>query len=193
MKRIIQLSLIFFIIFTSIIFYKVYFSEKKELEVEIENIENEDEQVLNPENNLIKNLKYEIKLDNNSQYIVKSDLSEITYENSVEIVIMNQVLAIFLDQTNIPLTVTSGKAIYNNSNYNTQFSKNVVIKYLDNTIFSNNMDLDFENNHITIYKDIKYYSDLGTISADKIKIDLITKKIGIYMEDNNDSVNVNIK
>ena len=89
MKRIIQLLLIFFIIFTSIIFYKVYFSEK-ELEVEIENIENEDEQVLNPENNLIKNLKYEIKLDNNSQYIVKSDLSEITYENSVEIVIMNK-------------------------------------------------------------------------------------------------------
>ena len=34
---------------------------------------------------LIKNLKYEIKLNQDNQYIITSDLSEITYENNIEI------------------------------------------------------------------------------------------------------------
>jgi len=191
MKRVIQLILFSLLIIISIIFYNIYFVEKEKPKVEI--IIEEEQSTNNSENNLIKNLKYEVKLDQDNQYIITSDLSEITYENNVEIVKMQNVVAIFLDQTNIPLIVNSDQAIYNNSNHNTKFNSNVRIEYLNNFILSDNMDLDFKNNLITINENVEYNGIQGTIKADNVKIDLITKKIEIYMDDINDNVEITTK
>ena len=191
MKKAIQLILFLFLIVISIIFYKIYFDKKDQPKVEI-NIQ-EEQSTTNSENNLIKNLKYEVKLDQDNQYVITSDLSEITYVNNVEIVKMQNVMAIFIDQSNIPIIVTSDQAIYNNSNYNTKFSKNVKIEYLNNFILSENMDLDFKKNLITINENVEYNGIQGTIFADNIKIDLITKKIEIYMDDTNDNVEITTK
>ena len=191
MKKVIQLILFLFLIVISIIFYKIYFSKNEQPKVDI-NI-NEKQLTNNSENNLIKNLKYEVKLDQDNQYIITSDLSEITYENNVEIVKMQNVVAIFIDQTNIPLIVTSDQAIYNNSNYNTKFKKNVRVEYLNNFILSDNMNLDFSNNLVTINENVEYNGIQGTIIADIVKIDLITKKIEIYMDDINDNVEITTK
>ena len=191
MKRVIQLILFSLLIIISIIFYNIYFVEKEKPKVEI--IIEEEQSTSNSENNLIKNLKYEVKLDQDNQYIITSDLSEITYENNIEIVKMQNVVAIFLDQTNIPLIVTSDQAIYNNSNHNTKFNSNVKIEYLNNLILSDNMDLDFKNNLITINENVEYNGIQGTIFADNVKIDLITKKIEIYMDDINDNVEITTK
>ena len=191
MKRVIQLILFSLLIIISIIFYNIYFVEKEKPKVEI--IIEEEQSTSNSENNLIKNLKYEVKLDQDNQYIITSDLSEITYENNIEIVKMQNVVAIFLDQTNIPLIVTSDQAIYNNSNHNTKFKNNVRIEYLNNFILSDNMDLDFKNDLITINENVEYSGIQGTIKADNVKIDLITKKIEIYMDDINDNVEITTK
>ena len=191
MKKAIQLILFSFLIIISIIFYKIYFVEKEQPKVEIDI--QEKQQVPNTENNLIKNLKYEVKLDQDNQYIITSDLSEITYENNFEVVKMQNVTAIFIDQSNIPIIVTSDHAIYNNSNYNTKFYDNVRIEYLNNFILSDNMDLDFNNNLITINENVEYNGIQGTIIADNVKIDLITKKIEIYMDDINDNVEITTK
>ena len=191
MKKVIQLILFLFLIIISIIFYKIYFGKNEQPKVNI-NIQ-EEQSTTNSENNLIKNLKYEVKLDQDNQYIITSDLSEITYENNVEIVQMQNVVAIFIDQTNIPLIVTSDQAIYNNSNYNTKFNKNVRVEYLDNFILSDNMDPDFNNNLITINQNVEYNGTQGTIIADNVKIDLITKKIEIYMDNTNDNVEITTK
>ncbi len=191
MKKVIQLILFSFLIIISIIFYKIYFVEKEQPKVEIDI--QEEQQVPNTENNLIKNLKYEVKLDQDNQYIISSDLSEITYENNFEVVKMQNVTAIFIDQSNIPIIVTSDHAIYNNSNYNTKFYDNVRIEYLNNFILSDNMDLDFNNNLITINENVEYNGIQGTIIADNVKIDLITKKIEIYMDDINDNVEITTK
>ena len=191
MKKVIQLILFLFLIIISIIFYKIYFGKNEQPKVNI-NIQ-EEQSTTNSENNLIKNLKYEVKLDQDNQYIITSDLSEITYENNIEIVKMQNVVAIFIDQTNIPLIVTSDQAIYNNSNYNTKFNKNVRVEYLDNFILSDNMDLDFNNNLITINQNVEYNGIQGSIIADNIKIDLITKKIEIYMDNTNDNVEITTK
>ncbi|OUW63917.1 MAG: hypothetical protein CBD61_01165 [Pelagibacteraceae bacterium TMED201] len=191
MKKVIQLILFSFLIIISIIFYKIYFVAKEQPKVEIDI--QEEQQVPNTENNLIKNLKYEVKLDQDNQYIITSDLSEITYENNFEVVKMQNVTAIFIDQSNIPIIVTSDNAIYNNSNYNTKFYDNVRIEYLNNFILSDNMDLDFNNNLITINENVEYNGIQGTIIADNVKIDLITKKIEIYMDDINDNVEITTK
>ena len=123
MKKIIKLSLFLLIIITSTIFYRYFFleNEKSSLDIEIPN-----EQVVeNPESNIIKNLKYEVKLADQNKYIITSELSEITEKNGPEIVIMKIATAVFLDKKNIPLKVTSDIAEYNNETHNTNFSQNV--------------------------------------------------------------------
>ena len=197
MKKVIKLALFLLIIASSIFFYKFYLSDKKQSNIIIDTSEKSDssekQEISNPENNLIKNLKYEVKLDKKNQYIITSNLSEITYETGTEIVRMQKVTAILINQKNIPLIITSEQAVYNNSNYNTKFSKNVQVEYLRNIITSDKMDFDFNNNLITIYENVEYDGIQGNIVADNIKIDLITKKIEIYMYNKNDNVEVTTK
>ena len=188
MKRIIQLILFSVIILTSLIFYQTYLKEIKKTSNIIDKTQNKI--IEENQNNLIQNLKYEVRLDQNNQYIITSDLSEITYENDIEIVKMQKVTAIFIDGKNIPLTITSDKAIYNNSNYNTNFSDNIQIEYLNNVILSDKMDLDFNNSVINIFGNVQYDGIQGSVKTDNIKINLITKKIDIYMNKYNKNVEV---
>ena len=189
MKRVIQLILFLILIISSIIVYLIYFSENKDKQIKTDIIKN-DQSSNQTKNNVIKNLKYEVRFDQDSQYIITADLSEITYDNNVELVSMQKVIAIYIDKNNIPTVITSDKAIYNNSNYNTNFSENIQIEYMDNTILADNMDLDFSNDIIKIYENITYKGTRGTIKTDNIKIDLITKKIDIYMNNKKDNVKV---
>ena len=174
MGRLIQLILFIFLIVIMVVFYRTYFVKEKN--IPIKSIEKEDQLTIKDENNLIKNLRYEVRLDENKQYIITADLSEITYENSIEVVKMQKVEAIFIDETNIPIKITADTANYNNSNYNTNFSENVKIVYTDNIILSDNIDLNFQDNMITIYGNVKYDGLKGELSTDNIKINLITKK-----------------
>tara|TARA_Y100000992_G_scaffold275991_1_gene219895 strand:+ start:3268 stop:3843 length:576 start_codon:yes stop_codon:yes gene_type:complete len=188
MKKIIKLSLFLLIIITSTIFYRYFFleNEKSSLDIEIPN-----EQVVeNPESNIIKNLKYEVKLADQNKYIITSELSEITEKNGPEIVIMKIATAVFLDKKNIPLKVTSDIAEYNNETHNTNFSQNVRIEYLNNIILADKMDFDFVNNLVKIYQNVEYKGLKGNISTDNIEIDLITKQIKIYMDNTNNNVKV---
>jgi len=191
MKKVIKLILFLLLIIISIIFYKIYLSENTKSKIEVDTPE--EEQAANPENNLIKNLKYEVKLNKNNQYAITSDLSEITYEDGEEVVKMQKVTAILLNQKNIPLIITSELATYNNFNYNTKFNQNVRVEYLNNIILSDKLEFDYNNNLITIYENVEYDGIQGNIIADNIKIDLFTKKIEIYMSNINNNVEVTTK
>ncbi len=197
MRKVIQLILFLFLIFITVLFYLTYFNQNKKSEINLNKKYDEspieDEDSLQNKNNLIKKLKYEVNLDQNSQYSITAESSEISYENNVELVKMNNVIAIFIDEKNIPLTVTSEKANYNNSNFNTNFSNNVKIQYIDNVILSEKMDLNFDTDIVTIYENVEYEGLQGTIKSDYIKINLITKKIDIYMNNIEDKVKVETK
>ena len=188
MKKIIQLILVLFLIFIAAIFYIVYFGKPEKTKTPI--LKNQNQSNLENKNNLIKNLKYDVKFDGNNQYTITADLSEISYQNDIEIVNMQKVIAIFIDKNDEPLTVTSNKAIYNNSNYNTNFIDNVKVNYNNNTILADKMDIDFSENLITIYENVNYEGLQGIITADYVKIDLITKKIQIYMNGKDEKVKV---
>ena len=181
MKKISQLLLIFFLVLISIFFYLYYFKNTEQVNKSNNKIKNE---ILSEnQNNLIKNLKYQVKFDNNSQYLISADLSELIYEDNVEIVKMQKVEANFINEENLPLKITSDKANYNNSNYNTEFSQNIVIQYEDNVIKSENLDLNFTENIVIIYNNVVYEGLDGLAKTDNIKIDLITKKINIFMNE----------
>lgn len=188
MKKIIQITLIFFLVLTLIIFYKTYFGNKPNLNTNLSKIERESSEP--SKNNLIKNLKYQVKLDQNSQYTITSNLSEITYEDGLEIVKMQEVVALFTDESNIPIIITSDEAIYNNSTYFTSFRKNVKIEYLSNSVTSNKVDIDFSNKNIMIKENVKYDGLQGSITSDNVQINLITRKIKMYMNEKSAKVEI---
>ena len=84
------------------------------------NIEDPQKEIIENENanNLIKNLKYSVQFENKTQYTITSDLSEITYVENQEIVMMQKVSAVFKDENGSLLKIRSNEAIFNNSNYN---------------------------------------------------------------------------
>ena len=189
MKKIFQLSLFFLLLFLIVIFYLAFLKTNKDVgQIKIEKQDNNNS--LENRNNLIKNLKYNVNFDNNTQYSITADLSELRYENDVEIVDMQNVTAIFSDEENIPLKITSNKAIYNNSNYNSNFSENVKIEYLDNVVLSDKLDINFNENIIKIYENVVYEGLQGTIKADNVELNLITKNMKIFMGTKGEKVEV---
>ena len=106
---------------------------------------------------------------------------------------MLDVKAIFTDKNNSQVIVTSDEAVYNNENYNTIFEKNIKIKYLNNIIYGDALNLDLEKNSLIIYGNVSYDGINGNLIADNIKLDLITKQINIFMNDTDKKVMINSK
>ena len=194
MNRIIQLILFSILVIIISVFYNKYF--KKNHKAETDNtlsitssqIQKEDNLTNQKENNVIKNLKYEISIRENNDYQIMSELSELTYEDGAELILMTKVTAILTDEINNSIIITSDKAKYNNTNYNTSFENNVRIQYLNNIILADNMFLDFKENFISVKNNVKYNGSFGNLEADNIKINLITKKIDVFMNNANENI-----
>ena len=191
MKRIIQLILSLFLILAAVLFYNIYFTSDKK--VGLPSIAVKDQLSIEKKNNLIKNLKYDVNLDKNKKYNITADLSELIYIDNVEIISMQKVIAIFSDEDGIPITIKSNAATYNNSTFETNFNKNVRIEYLDNLIVSDKVDINFNENIISIYDNVEYEGSRGMIKSDNLIINLITNDIEIYMNDKKKKVKLKTK
>ena len=189
-KRLTKFLFYFTILITIFFLYKIY-SEKKISPKESNTKDNELN--LSSENNIIKNLKYDINFENGTTYSILAELSELTYENEEEVVKMQKVIAVFINNDGIPLIIKSSNAIFNNTNYNTIFSNNVSIDYIKNLIKSEKLFLDFKNNVVTINDNIVYEGINGVGKADNIKIDLITKNVQIFMNEKNKKIEITLK
>ena len=93
---------------------------------------------------------------------------------------MQVVTAKFIDENDIPLIIKSKEAIYNNNSYDTKFSQEITINYMENVISSDNLYLNFTNNIVTIYNNVVYEGLQGLLRADNVVIDLVTKNIEIF-------------
>ena len=152
MKRFAQLILFGLLIIIGLFVKYKYFSQT---EINQKNTSDlRDEMPTENKSNLIKNLTYDLKLENNSQYIITSEISEISFTDSVEIVTMQNVVAKFIDKNGITMKITGDNAIFNKDTYNTNFDKNVKITYLDNVVLSEKLDLNFSENIVTIYNNV---------------------------------------
>ena len=181
MRKILQLSLLSLLILISYFFYTYFLKINEKSNIVKKQLNNET--LSESQNNLIKNLRYQVKFDNNTEYIITAELSELTYENDTEVVKMQKVRAEFIDRGNLPLVIISDYANYNNTNYNTQFYDNISIKYDNNLINSENLDLNFTENIAKIYNNVVYEGLNSLAKTDNIKINLLTKKVNIFMND----------
>ena len=181
-----------YLIFSSVLviclfIYKQYFVEKNTSK---KMISKNNELNLENENNLIKNLKYDVKFENGTTYNISADLSEIIDVNNQETVKMQKVTALIINEGSLPLIISSDNAVFNNITYNTSFDKDVTINYINNSIKSQKLFLDFQNSVVIIKEDIIYEGINGLGKADNIKINLKTKDIQIFMDNNDDKIKI---
>lgn len=196
MKKIAQFIIFLILIISAISFYNIYF-KKDETIVYSDLVKKE---TLKPQvskkesqSNLIKNLMYDVKFENNSQYSISSDLSEITYSANDEIVNMQGVIAKIIDENNLSFTIVSNYAVFNNNTYETLFTKDVKITYLDNEISSQKLLLNFDENIVTISENVLYEGLQGLIQTDNIRINLKSKNVEIFMNNSKNKVKITSK
>ena len=193
-KKVFQYGLLISLVVLSFLFYYKYFFENKK---KIEN--HKSESILEKRNsgisendnnkNIIENLKYVSKdllgniytVSAKSATLKEDKLNEIQlYEVNAEIARENQEIIYIYSQT----------ANYNKINNNTIFKKKVNVKYADQTIDSNILNLNFEDNLIEILENVYYVNKNTKIKADKVEIDLLYRKLKISMINKKDKVNI---
>ena len=203
----IQLILLSIVFFSIYYVYKFYFKTKDNIKIDQSDIvQNKSSDDINNnksnfdiddktnadvdnQNNLIKNLSYFSKDNLGNEYIIESKYSELNLDN-VDIISMESVSAKIIMVNSKPIYVTSNFAKYNNENYETTFTDNVLIVYLDNKIQCEKFYISIENNFANVTDNVIYENPNGKLIADTIEIDLITKNSKIFMIDKSKKVMV---
>jgi len=164
------------------------FYNQKEKEILIEN--NNSNEIT--QNNYIENVDYKYKDPNGNLYIVSAMKGEFDIENS-QIIFMTDVSANLFMTNGTNLKINSDYGKYNILNNDTIFSKNIIIKYIDNKIYANYLDLSLSRNNLIISKDVVLENKKNKLEADVIEIDIISKVIKVLMHNQNEKVKINIK
>jgi len=189
-KTLLQILLLLIVILIIGIFYFTYFYEQpKKNKLTGSKLNNQN--VLKNENtsNIIQNIEY-LSFDNDgNQYEIMAESGEIKNDNS-DIIYMNNVKAKISFINGETINISSEFAKYNAKNYNTYFSKNININYLEHKIKCQKLDLLFVENLALLYDNIIYTSLKTKFFADRLEIDLITKNSKISMNDKNKKIEI---
>ena len=178
------ISIIVLIIFFSL--YSKYFI-KEEIEEQV-TLEITEENFIN--SNQIKDIKYSSKDLKGNEYILLAKEGEIDLNNS-DIIFLKDVTAnIKMIKNNEIITIISNYGKYNTVNYDTIFSDNVKINYLDNKIISDYLDFSMMKNMLIISKNVVYRNLENILKADVIELNTITKDTKIFMYNSNEKVNI---
>ena len=196
-KKVSQYSLLILLFVVSFLFYYEYFfKDDKKVDLnKSENFEKKKDSEVNQDDrnkNTIENLKYvsEDLLGNTYKIIAESATLK---EDKINEVKLFEVNAEITRQDQDVIYIYSKTANYNKTNNNTVFRRNVNVKYGDQTIDSQTLNLNFEDNLIEIFDNVYYVNKNTKINADKVEIDLIYKKLKISMINKDDKVSITSK
>jgi len=176
--------LIIFLIFICILLFTKF--TKKNINVTLNNVQDENEDIYN--SNIIESISYSSKDLNGNEYKIFAKKGEIDLVDSDIIYLTDVKAQIILNKKLDIITITSNYGKYNILNYETIFSKNVEINYIDNVITGDYMDYSMLNNQLIISKDVVYKNLENILSADVIELDTITKNTKIFMHNSEDQV-----
>tara|TARA_Y100000768_G_scaffold129573_1_gene96229 strand:+ start:66 stop:653 length:588 start_codon:yes stop_codon:yes gene_type:complete len=183
-KKIFQLSLIF--IGLIIIFFTYFFNlEKKQpSDVVTETGTKENEEFLEEGVNRFENVEYKGIDNTGNKFTIGSQFAEFKKEKP-ELIFMENVECFFTFKDNTVLLISSKKGIYNNISNDMQFSEDVKMDYLENTIFSDRANFNNYENQLLIAGNVRGDGPTTNLKADELDFDLNTKdlKISMYSEE----------
>ena len=193
MKKKIILGTSFLIVIFSVLYffytklnYKKNFVEieKKNL-IDKENIELVEEKI--ESSNIIEDVSYSTKDAKGNEYFLKA--SEGTIDQSESNFIFLKSVSAIINLKNYKLIeISSDFGKYDINNYDTIFSKNVMITYLDNIITGDYLDFSWDKNLMLISRDVVLKNNENLLLADVIEMDIKKKDIKIFMYEDNKKV-----
>ena len=187
-----KISLIFFFIITLVLIMYYFLYPKLFIEDEIKKTETEEVEDLLYSSNVINDVSYTTKDSNGNEYIINWLIGEINFNNSDIIYLTNVKAVIKLKNANL-ITITSDFGKYNIDNFDTIFSKNVLIKYLDNNIKGEYLDFSLSRNTMMISRDVVYNNIENVMKADVIEMNINTKDVKIFMYEKDKKVKIQNK
>jgi len=176
----------FFLLILVLLFVFFKFSEKKKFNL---TSKIDDKQIHN-NSNIIKDLFYTSKDLKGNEYSIYAKEGEIDLDNSNVIFMTNVRAYIKLKKKSETVTITSNYGKYNSMNYDTIFSKDVKIEYIDNIITAEYLDLSLIKNLLIISRNVIYKNQKNIMIADVIEMDINTKDTKIFMYNSEEKVNV---
>ncbi len=179
------ISIIIILIFY---FYSSNLKKKEKIQTNIETTSEENIY----KSNIIKDVRYQTKDQQGNEYIINALIGEIDFSNS-NIIYLTDVNALIKLKNKNNVFIKSDYGKYNSDNFNTIFSKNVTIDYLENRIIGEYLDFSFERNSMIISREVVYTNPENTLKADVIEVDIKSKDTKIFMFDNQKKVNIKSK
>ena len=88
------------------------------------------------------------------------------------------------------IEISSDFGKYNINNYDTIFSKNVIITYLNNKITGDYLDFSWDKNLMIISRDVTLDNEKSSLQADVIEVNIKTRDIKIFMYEEEKKVNI---
>ena len=186
-KKFAKFSLIFFILISIFLILYNFFNKKQESD-ETNSSSNE----ILYSANIMEDVSYSSKDEKGNQYLISAKLGEIDYSNS-NIIYLTKVSAAIKLKNSDKIKINSEYGKYNSENFDTIFSKNVKIEYLDNTIKSEYLDFSLERNLMIISRQVIYSNLENILKADVIEMEIDSKNTKIYMYDINNKVKIKNK
>ena len=173
--------MVFQIAIISLWFYLEYFNKDPKIikkDTTLEKIDTDQ----SSSSTYIDNINYVSFDTKGNKYQIQAEKAEIDINNSDIIFLENVTAYIFIkDSETIKITSDFGK--YNSKNYDTIFSKNVIIVYSSHKITGEYLDFSFLDNLGTISTNVIYAEGKKSLFADKIEMNLATKDTKIFMTD----------
>ena len=193
-KKFLKIVLILSLIIITWFVYSKYFKKVESLLSKPLNLTTEIEEGATYNSNIIRNINYTSRDLKGNEYILLAKEGEIDLNNS-DIIFLTDVRAyIKLVKNSELIVITSNYGKYNTINYDTIFSKNVKIDYVDNIITGDYLDFSMIKNLLIISRNVVYKNLENIMKADVIELDTVTKDTKIFMYNSSEQVNVtNIK
>ena len=176
-----QVVMVLVIILISLWFYLKYFTKNFEDVKETRVIEKIDENQ-NSTSTYINDINYVSTDAKGNKYQITAKQAEIKIENS-NIMFLKDVMAFIFIKDSETIKITSNMGKYNSKNYDTIFSKNVIVIYSEHKITGEYLDFSFLNNLGVFTTNVIYSGEKTNLFADKIEMDLATKDTKIFMDD----------
>ena len=165
----------------SVSFYLEYFNDSQE-PLKNKVLEKKTNTNQNSSSTYIDNIDYVSFDDKGNKYQITSKQSEIKIENT-NIMLLTDVTAYIFIKDSDTVKITSNFGKYNTKNYDTIFSKNIIVIYPGHKITGEYLDFSFLKNLGTISTDVIYVGDKTKLFADRVEMNITTKDTKIFMND----------
>ncbi len=185
-----KISISVFIIILVIVFFYFYLNSSKNNN--LEKIEPETFEDNTFTSNIIQKVNYTSKDAKGNEYIINAKTGEIDINNS-DVIYLTDVEAIINLKNSDRINIKSDYGRYNTKNFDTIFSKNVIIEYLEHEIKGEYLDFSLEKNLMVISRNIVYTSFKNILKADVLEMNIQTKDTVIYMYEEDKKVNIKSK